>query len=284
MMFSDSHCHLDFKELQSGYIKLLSQCSLHNIHQIIIPAISPDNWDDVLSCGALTNDKSVIHNKQKTTFTLPQCFPALGIHPWFLKGLELSALNKLEKKVSEHRGILIAIGETGIDKPIAEQQNNLGQQIEFFNAQIQLAHSQKLPLIVHHRNSHELIIKQLKLSKFELGGILHAFSGSYQQAKQYIDLGFKLGVGGTITYPRAKKTIKAIEKLPLSSLVLETDAPAMPLHGFQGSINTPLRVIDVFKHLCKIRDEEKEFIAESLENNIQDFLNLSRAHISKPSN
>lgn len=274
MRFTDSHCHLDFDEFNTSYDQLLSECASYNIHQIIIPSVSPDNWKKVLALSTL-NDKKISLN-QNSAALITRCFPALGIHPWFLRHLSISALESLEKEVSKHRNKIVAIGETGIDHPIAVHQNNLSQQIEFFDIQIRLADSQKLPLIVHHRKSHSLIIKQLKASKFKLGGIIHAFSGSYEQAKQYIDLDFKLGVGGTITYPRAQKTIKAVSRLPIDSIVLETDAPAMPLHGFQGTVNTPIRVVDVFKQLCKIRNENEQTLAQGLENNIQDFLKRSK--------
>ena len=138
-----------------------------------------------------------------------------------------------------------------------------------------LAQKNNLPVIVHHRRSHPLITPLLKKVSLKKAGIIHSFSGSYQQAKQYIDLGFKLGIGGTITYPRAQKTIKAIKRLPLESLVLETDAPAMPLFGYQGEINSPLRLLDVFNHLCEIREESAEEIAATVESNINEvFFNI----------
>lgn len=273
-MFTDSHCHLDFDELNGDYLGLLSECEQKNIHQIIIPSISPDNWHKVLNCASALSEKQAPSPPPKKV----QCFPALGIHPWFLGELNHNALDALSQHVKQHRQHIVAIGETGIDIPIAKKEHNLPQQRLFFEGQIAIAKAQNLPLILHHRQSHELILKQLKHDGFQGGGILHAFSGSYEQAKQYIDLGFYIGVGGTITYPRAQKTIKAIAKLPLDALVLETDAPAMPLYGFQGSVNTPLHVVDVFKALEAIRPEKAEIIAQMIEINIQAFLALSQAN------
>ena len=278
MKFTDSHCHLDFEEFDAGYCQWLSQCALKHIHQIIIPAVSPDNWQKVLNCCSLVHKASVHHSDSKLSQSEQNvtCFPALGIHPWYLRELDHRALNELNDYVAQHRESLVAIGETGIDLTIAEKEQNLSQQIIFFKHQISLAKAHKLPLILHHRKSHALILKQLKADKFQGGGIIHAFSGSYEQAKQYIDLGFYIGVGGTITYPRAQKTIKAISKLPLDSLVLETDAPAMPLQSFQGEMNTPLHVIDVFTQLANIRCESGDEIAATIENNIKKFLAISK--------
>ena len=92
-------------------------------------------------------------------------------------------------------------------------------------------------MILHHRKSQNELLQVIKQQQFSQGGILHAFSGSFAQGKAFIDMGFKLGIGGTITYDRAEKTRKAVKQFPLDALVLETDSPSMPLNGFQGQIN-----------------------------------------------
>lgn len=257
LRFTDSHCHLDFPAFSNQLPELLQQCTRLNINNIIIPSIGPNNWKDVLStCQHYSSQGLTLH-------------PSLGIHPWFLDKLDTSTLDALAKIVGEHQHDIVAIGESGIDGKIALEQNNLTQQIDFFEYQLSLAKLYKLPIIIHHRRSHQDIIKPLRKVKLTTGGIIHAFSGSYQQAVQYIDLGFKLGIGGSITYSRAEKTIKAVKRIPLSSMVLETDAPSMPLYGYQGQDNTPLRIIDVFNCLTKIRIEDTETLAHALEVNVQ---------------
>jgi TatD DNase family protein len=269
MKFTDSHCHLDFDnfntELVCSVKPLLKQCAQKNIHQIIIPAISPNNWSSVL---ALAN------SHQKWEFDDCKVFACLGIHPWFLNNLKQGHLDALAQKVTENKDRIIAIGEAGLDGVIAKQQNNISKQQLFFEYQLQLAQQHQLPIIVHHHRTHNETITLLKQVKIDRGGIIHAFSGSYQQACQYIDLGFKLGIGGTITYPRAEKTIKAIKRLPLSSLVLETDAPSMPLYGYQGEDNSPLHLLSVFEKLTEIRHECREEIAKTIENNISALFHL----------
>jgi TatD DNase family protein len=270
MKFTDSHCHLDFKAFTakgiSSTVSLLALCAKKNIHQIIVPSVAPDNWESVL---ALTN------NIQEQRLSNCKVFSCLGIHPWFLAGLQQQHLDKLAQKVLENKTRIIAIGEAGLDGVIAKQQDNFNQQNLFFEFQLYLAQQHQLPIIVHHRRTHNEIITLLKQVKIAHGGIIHAFSGSYQQACQYIDLGFKLGIGGTITYPRAEKTIKAIKRLPLSSLVLETDAPSMPLNGFQGESNSPLRVVNVFNKLVELRQESSEVIADKIEENISTLFQLN---------
>jgi len=262
MKFTDSHCHLDFDEFTLNRAQLLSQCSTANIHRIINPAITPNNWQKVLTLASQHKN------------TACKIYPCLGIHPWFLQDLNHSHLDELSNVVEQHKKEIIAIGETGIDGAIVKKQDNFKQQVEFFEFQLQLAKQHQLPVLVHHRQSHQDIIMRLKKIKLASAGVIHAFSGSYQQASDYISLGFKLGIGGTITYPRAKKTINAIKRLPLSSLVLETDAPAMPLFNQQGSNNSPLALINVFDALVQIRSESCEEIAEQLESNVKLLFNL----------
>jgi len=259
MFFTDSHCHLDFTELITSLSKMLQDCEQQNIAKIIVPSITPANWDKVLEL-TLKSDQN------NSNVNLYAC---LGIHPWFLNDLNESHLALLGEKTKKNRKQIIAIGESGIDGVIAKEHSNLAKQQEFFIYQLQLAKQYQLPIIVHHRQSHHHILPLIRANLPAKGGVIHAFSGSYQEAKNYIDLGFKLGIGGTITYPRAIKTIKAIQKIPLSSLLLETDAPSMPLFGYQGQINTPLQLIKVFDCLAKLRHEDKADIATQIEENIQ---------------
>lgn len=256
LSFTDSHCHLDFDAFSENLPSLLEQCQQANIHHIVIPTIGPKNWQKTLTLAKkYRSEKLKLH-------------PCLGIHPWFLNDLKADSLSVLEHLVKTHLHEIVAIGEAGVDGVIDKEQNNLSQQLQVFEQQLTLAKTYHLPIIVHHRRSHQHIVAMLRQKKLVQGGIIHAFSGSYQQACQYIDLGFKLGIGGTITYPRAEKTIKAVKRLPLASLVLETDAPAMPLYGFQGQENSPLQLIKVFQALESIRNESAEELAHALESNI----------------
>lgn len=257
LRLSDSHCHLDFDELSSQLDNLLNTCKNKSINRLIVPAIAPSNWQAVLD---ICNHNTInIH-------------PCLGIHPWFLDDLDISCILDLKNELIKNRNNVVALGEAGIDGTIAKEKDNIEKQIDFFEAQLALADSLSLPVIVHHRRSHQEVVSCLKKYDLSRAGIIHAFSGSYQQAKQYLDLGFKLGIGGTITYPRAAKTIKTVSKLPLDSLVLETDAPAMPLYGYQGKTNTPERIVDVLDALTAIRLESKEELAFATEVNLEQCL------------
>lgn len=258
LTFTDSHCHLDFDTFSTNTAALLTLCHQAHINNIVIPTIGPSNWLKALAFAKkFTSNRVNLHT-------------CLGIHPWFLNELTPNSLNELEALLVEHLAKISAIGEAGIDGVIDKEHNNMNEQLAIFDGQLQLAKKYELPIIVHHRRSHQDIVPLLRKYQLNKAGIIHAFSGSYQQACQYIDLGFKLGIGGTITYPRAEKTIKAVKRLPLESLVLETDAPAMPLFGFQGQDNSPLRLIEIFNTLNTIRSESETDLAIALEQNIRE--------------
>ena len=132
---------------------------------------------------------------------------------------------------------------------------------------MRLAKRYDLPAILHSRRTHDKLAMLLKKHALPRTGVVHGFAGSLQQAERFVQLGYKIGVGGTITYPRASKTRDVIAQLPLSALLLETDAPDMPLNGFQGQPNRPARAARVFSTLCELRSEPAEEIANTLIDN-----------------
>jgi TatD DNase family protein len=255
LLLTDTHCHLDFSPLVEQGTELLLSCQTLGIHRIIIPTVGPSNWQTTLQLTDALNQHNTV-----------RCYPALGIHPWYIDTCDQHDLANLEQLARENQQKIIAIGECGIDGAKAKHLGNLAAQIHFFEQQIKLANQLKLPLIVHHRQSHNDILACFKRHKPLYGGVIHAFSGSYQQAMSYYDLGFKLGIGGTISYDRAKKTRNTTKRLPLDALLLETDAPSMPLQHQQH--NSPVNIKVIFEILCSLRTESAELIAERLEQNL----------------
>jgi len=134
-------------------------------------------------------------------------------------------------------------------------------------AQLRLAKRYDLPVILHSRRTHDKLAMLLKKHALPRTGVVHGFAGSLQQAERFVQAGYKIGVGGTITYPRASKTRDVMARLPLSALLLETDAPDMPLNGFQGQPNRPEQVARVFASLCELRQEPADVIANALIHN-----------------
>ncbi len=159
------------------------------------------------------------------------------------------------------------IGETGVDGHI-DTPVTLQQQV--FNGHLALAERASLPVIVHHRKSHHLLLECFKQSNYQGSGVIHAFSGSVEIAKGYIERGFYLGIGGTITYERAKKTRETLGYLlehHIDKLLLETDAPDMPMCGRQGEPNEPGYLTDVVDAISELYSVEKsEVIAATTRN------------------
>jgi TatD DNase family protein len=160
------------------------------------------------------------------------------------------------------------LGEIGLHGPLGE----LEHQQRLLEAQLKLAQDYDLPVVLHQVKAHQAMLESLLRVPPPCGGVVHAFSGSLEMAKTYHHkLGLKLGIGGIITYPRAHKTRQAIAQIEASALVLETDAPDMPLFGFQGMRNSPLQIPNVFHTLCQLRGlstpSARQKFAQQLEEN-----------------
>lgn len=246
-MFADTHCHLDFESFSVGIERLKCEMSKNFLEMVVVPSISASNWDKVISlCG------------QDERF-----FFALGLHPYCIEEHKFSDVMALENKLSvlmeAKTGGLVALGEVGLDAT----RPDIEKQVELFEMQLCLAEKYKLPVIVHVRKLHNQVIELLKRYAL-VGGVIHAFSGSYELMLRYINLGFKIGVGPVITWASSGKTRSAIMKAPLEYIVLETDAPDMYVAGIDKSQASPIDVIKVFEVLNEIRPESDSELRESL--------------------
>lgn len=255
----DSQCHLDFDAFDKDREQLLVQCQVQGIEAIVVPGVDPEHWPKQLElCG----QHRLLH-------------AALGIHPWFIPADLDHALEQLNDSIERQRDSLVAVGETGLDfSQGILQRTGADRQQYAFEQQLKLARQQSLPVIVHHRKSHHRILQSLKQTGFEGRGVIHAFSGSYEQGKAYIDRGFYLGLGGTITYPRAAKTRDAVARLPLEAMLLETDAPDMPVCGHQGERNSPLFLPRVAKVLSELKGIDPEDIEAQTDRNSRELFGL----------
>lgn len=249
MQFFDTHCHIDLDEFEHDRNAVLTSASQHGVTRMLVPGITMARTQQLLE---LESPEGIALHK------------AMGLHPFFLAEHQTGDFEQLADLAHMQRHALTAIGECGIDRSI----DDIPLQLTLFQQHIELANALKLPLVVHHRQSHDLIAQAFKAVKPLFGGIVHAFSGPMQVANYYIEQGFKLGIGGTITYTRAQKTHSVVKQINVDDMVLETDAPAMPLFGFQGQRNTPQQITRVFDVLCELRevvsDAQKQQLATEL--------------------
>ena len=253
----DSHCHLNFSDFDIDRVQVLNRSARKGVSNICIPATKHTEW------LSLINESEVLSNESPVSIVT-----ALGLHPWFISEHNLKHLDVLGKLLEKRPVRVVAIGETGLDffdRNMTPQTKD--KQLALFTGQVELACLHQMPLIMHSRKSHDDILKVLRRFKPESAGIIHAFSGSEQQAEEYLKLGFKLGFGGGITYPRASKTRHLAATLPIDSIVLETDAPDMPLNGYQGERNEPGRVKLVAECLAELRGISLMEVAEATSHN-----------------
>jgi len=240
-MLIDTHCHLDAAEFDSDRSAIMALALQQGVRLIVVPAVMRSNFAAV---QVLAQD-------------FPQCAYALGIHPLFVgqsQEADLASLKAIIGHSLTTQNQPVAIGEIGLDFFVdAAIQNGGRERQEFFlSEQLKIAREFDLPVILHVRRSVDDVLKHLRRIKVR-GGIAHAFNGSFQQANEFIKLGFKLGFGGAMTYPRALKIRELATTLPLEAIVLETDAPDISPewlgHHGRNSPHELLRISEVFGDL-----------------------------------
>ncbi len=255
--FIDTHCHFDFPPFTGDEEASIQRAAAAGVNKIIIPATEADNFPRVLALAE----------------RFPPLYAAIGLHPIVVERHSDESLAQLEAAIALKPAKLVAVGEIGLD--LYRENPQFERQQYLLDEQLRLAKRYDLPVILHSRRTHDKLALHLKRHNLPRTGVVHGFAGSFQQAERFVQLGYKIGVGGTISYPRASKTRDVMAQLPLSSLVLETDAPDMPLNGYQGQPNRPERVAEVFTHLCSLRHESPEEIVTALLENTHALFGLS---------
>jgi len=235
----DSHCHLDLPPLSEHMEQVKADARQQGVAQVLVPAVEWAGFDRVLALKQADPDWIRI---------------GLGLHPWFFAHHQPEHLQQLEQYLSSYRHLICALGEIGLDWTVEGADREA--QIGYLEYQLKLAKQYQLPVVIHVRKAHPEVQQLLRrYGPLPEGGVIHGFSGGPELAKSYLDLGMKLGIGATITYPRGSKTRTTLARLPLDSFVLETDAPSMPVYGYQGRHNEPKRLSLIFEALCACRNE-----------------------------
>ncbi len=253
MLLIDSHSHFDDPRLDACRKQDYLDARNSGVMQQVIPAITKNSWPRVQNiCRRYTG-----------------LFAAFGLHPYFLKDHQNKHLDDLKIWLSANRAV--ALGECGLDY----FDKNLDRKIQkyFFREQLAIAKECGLPVILHANHATEDVILHLRLSGVSRG-VVHSFNGSPEQAKRLIDLGFLLSFGGVITYPKASKLRSLVSRLPLDSLMIETDAPDQPGYRHNGELNKPAYLVDVFESVCALRPEPIEDLASRLNKNAQELFQL----------
>jgi TatD DNase family protein len=268
-MWIDTHSHLDAPEFERNGLlarTLIEQSAIKNVVISVIPAVERSNFDTV----------RMLAQEHRQAY-------GLGIHPLYVpKALE-DYLHGLDAQLKLHQddSRLVAVGEIGLDffVPALCTPEMQEKQTQFYRTQLKLAKAHKLPVILHVRRSADALLKALREIGSH-GGIAHAFNGSAQQAMQFVDMGFCLGFGGTVTYERSLHIRALAKSLPATAIVMETDAPDIPPHwiymtaqeraaGQPQGINSPLELPRIGQLLAELRGVSGQVWAEQTTANAQ---------------
>lgn len=260
-MLIDTHCHLDAAEFDADREAVLARAFAAGVEAIVVPAVAPSNHDAVRALAGV--DRRVAY--------------ALGIHPLFVERANADDLALLRERVADSLAdaAFVAIGEIGLDFFVEGRDRE--RQQRFLAEQLRIARDFDLPVLLHVRRAHDLVLAQLRRVR-PLTGIAHAFNASVQQATQYLELGFALGFGGAMTFDRALRIRRLASELPSHAHVLETDAPDIAPEWIAHERNEPAQVARIADSFAALRSTSREqAIAQTAENALRVLPRLARA-------
>ncbi|MBS9768480.1 MAG: TatD family hydrolase [Flavobacteriaceae bacterium] len=254
MNFIDTHAHIYVDTMQENKTEILARAKEVGISKILMPNIDKDSIPAMLELY-----------KENPNF----CYPMLGLHPVDVKENYKTELEEIFAQFSDD---YIAIGEIGLD--LYWDKTTLANQIDAFKFQIEFAISKNLPISVHVRDAFSEALGVLEAYRNSgLKGVLHCFTGTLEQAKQLIDLGFYLGVGGVLTFKNAGVD-KTIAEIGMEHLILETDSPYLAPTPFRGKQNEPSYLIKVAERLATLKNCTLEEVAKQTTANAHKLFNL----------
>ncbi|MGH8216013.1 MAG: TatD family hydrolase [Rhodanobacteraceae bacterium] len=241
----DSHVHLDAAEFELDRPQVLARARAAGVLECLVPAVTAAGWPKLHD---LCTSDAALH-------------PAYGLHPCFLSQHAEGDLDRLEGWLREHPAA--AVGECGLDRSEADFE----RQLRLLQGHFELARRFDLPLVLHARRAFTQVIEALRAFGQPLRGVVHSFSGSLEQARELARLGFSMGIGGPVTYDRARRLRRTVASLPIEWLLLETDAPDQPDAGHRGQRNEPAYLTEVLACVAALRHEDSDEIARATTNN-----------------
>lgn len=248
-MWIDTHVHFDASEFDTTRANDWARAQALGVSAQMVPAVSPANFETVRTQSSLFSNT----------------FYALGIHPMYVMDLSReAAIECLHAAVARSMDDeqFVAIGEIGLDGFVPDL--DWDTQVWFLREQLSIAREFDLPVLLHVRRSVDMVSKYLREFRIQKG-IAHAFNGSFEQARVYTDMGLHLGFGGTLTYERSRQIRRLATELPLSSLVIETDAPDIPPAWLNaGERNYSHHLPRIAHTLADLRGLSHEVLARSL--------------------
>lgn len=244
-MFTDTHCHI-FSEYYKDIDLIINNAYNNKVTKFI-------------NNGVDTNtNKEVIELSQK----YEGMYASIGIHPENVDKYTLNDINFIKDNLKTNK--VIAIGEIGLDYHYTK--DNKDEQIKLLETQLKIAEESNLSVIIHSRDATLDTINTLK--KFKVKGVIHSFSGSLEIAKEYIKMGYLLGINGVITFKNAKLK-DVIKEIDLDNIILETDSPYLTPEPFRGKKNKPSHIMDIAKYIADLKNISLEELSIITEDNIK---------------
>jgi len=253
MELVDSHCHLDDDRFDSDRDAVIARARSSNIGKIVIPATTANRWAKVKQVAAEYDG----------------VYPSYGLHPMFIEQHQAMHIRELDEWLDREKPV--AVGECGID--FYDSRVDEKWQKQLFNEQLQLAVNHQLPVIVHARKAMDEVISLLR-KKTPVGGVIHSFAGSRQQAEQLYDPGFKLGIAATVGFERAKKLRAVVASMPVEALMLESDAPDQPGVNHRGELNEPSYIVEHLQTMAELRQCDEQELAEAMNRNTEQLFGI----------
>lgn len=251
----DSHCHLDLEPLKSGLLKYLPEASAAGVNGFLVPGVHPDGWGGIAAVAAAE----------------PRILPAYGIHPMHAGTVDEPLLAQLRELALQG----VAIGEIGLDPGY---QVPLELQERAFREQLRIAVGCGLPVLIHCRRTFQRVLAIMRAERADrVGGIMHAFSGSVETARDFIRLGFAISISATVTWDNAVRPLRVARELPLEHLVLETDAPDMAPQRYRGRFNRPAWLRETAQRVAEVRGVSLEEVGRITSGNVRRVLRLEKS-------
>jgi TatD DNase family protein len=249
----DTHAHINL--LVTDFDTPLTPDDFSSI-KIILDKAQERGVTTIINVGTNlieSNNSVILANK------FPSIFAAIGIHPTDWHQNYKKDLTSFSRLLKENEKI-VAIGECGLD--LYHKKVSLEKQITLFHGQIEMALIHKKPLIIHSRDAYDQTLKILEEYHNEpINGIIHCFSYDCDFAQTVINWNFAIGLGGTITYPKNNELRNAIQKIPLTSIVLETDSPFLPIQSMRGQKNHPQYIAEIAQYIAELKEIDFEIVA-----------------------
>lgn len=230
-MYIDTHSHL-FNQYYDNIEEIINKCKENNIKKIIVSGVDMKSNKEVLE---LVNKYDMVYG-------------SIGFHPTELKDFSYDNLDWLEEHINDNK--IVAVGEIGLDYHYDDTDKEL--QTEVLKRQLEIAKKYNKPIIFHSRDAIRDTYDVLK--EYKLKGSIHCYSGSVEMAQEFIKLGYMIGVGGVVTYKNGRVLKEVVKEIPLSYILLETDAPYLSPEPYRGTRNDSSNIREIAKVIAELKD------------------------------